>query len=349
MDTWSRRSKKITIALWLAGSGLMAAFLAVMAWLLLRIILREDSQGRMVLITILFLPLPYLAYYFLYWKKGFSPLRRWRVARALSGIPLDAHPGARAQAVWEWRPLTRRLSYGGIIISLAPQKDPCWNKLADANHDARLATGSCFDILLLLRGGAFNFVSGDLPGAGAWLAVLAGLVEEMDGDRLTAAVVHELFHRDTGELKARRAALELQDFGVFATAFVFYYLFMALALLSVPVNMPHSDLPQFVLFLLLLWVILKVFARWAVTGLFTETSCRAADEYAGNVVADPSAMAEAICFSLRYTSGHKDLPFLWNWQARGPAGFMFVPVVRSRRGGASSQEGRGPPPGERRR
>jgi len=333
VDTWSRRSKKITIALWLAGSCLMAALAAVIAWFLLRAILGEESQGRMVLITILCLPLPYLAYYLLCWKKGFSPLRRWRVSRALSGIPPDAPPEARARAVWDWLPLTRRLSYGGMPIGLAPREDPAWNKLADANHDAKLATGSCFDMLLLLRGGAFNFVSGDLPGAGAWLAAPAGLVEGMQGDGLRAAVVHELFHRDTGELRARRVALELRDFSTFATAFVFYYLFMVLALLSVPVNMPHSDLPQFVLLLLLLWVILKVFARWAVTWLFPGTSCRAADEYAGNVVADPSAVAEAICLSLRYTSGHKDPPFLWNWQARGPAGFMFVPVVRRRREG----------------
>lgn len=75
--------------------------------------LQEDAQGRVVLITILCLPLPYLLYYFLFFKKGFSPLRRWRLERALSKVSTDAHPRALASSIWEWLPFRRRLAYGG--------------------------------------------------------------------------------------------------------------------------------------------------------------------------------------------------------------------------------------------
>jgi len=331
VETWSRRSKRITIFLWLASAGLIAGLFAVIIWFLVRIALQEGAQGRLVLITILCLPLPYLVYYFLFFKKGFSPLRRWRLARALRKVPADAHPRVRASGIWEWLPFRRRLAYGGIDIGLAPEKDPGWQRLAGANHDLRLATGGGFDILLLLKKGAFNFVSGELPGAGAWLAAPGGLVEEIDREQLMAAIVHELFHRDTGELKARRVALELQELGVFSTAFIFYYIFLALAFLSIPMDRMYPGLPLFALLILLLWVLIKIFAYWAVTGLFPVASCRAADAYAGNVTANPLVVAEAISKSLRYSLNHKDLPFLWSWQARGPARFMFVPVVRKRK------------------
>ena len=227
--------------------------------------------------------------------------------------------------------LPEKAGLRGIDIGLAPEKDPGWHKLAGANHDAWLATGDGFDILLLLDRGAFNFVSGELPGAGAWLAAPGGLVEEMDRERLTAAVVHELFHRDTCELKARRVALELQDFGFFATAFIFYYLFLSLAFLSIPKDWMYTGLPLFALLILILWILIKAFAYWSVTALFPAGSCRAADAYAGNVIANPLKVAEAISMSLLYSLNHKDLPFLWSWQAQGPARFMFLPVVRKRK------------------
>ena len=332
MEYWSRRSKRIARLLWLADFCIAAGALAFLAWMLTATITGDGERYRYFYIVILCLPLPYLLIYFLGGKGRPAPIRRRRVAGKLRESPPDAPANDRAALVWDILPFKRRLYMSGLSASLAASGDAAWSRLEEANRDVRLATGTSFDILVLLKGGAFNFLSGELTGIGTWIAVPSKLVDAMDHDELIASLTHELFHGETGELKARLIAFALYDIGVFSTAFAIYYLAFALVMNSIPTQMLFPRLPLFALLILLFWLLIKVFAHWAVFGLFPHASCLAADEYAGRVHADPRVVARAIFVSIDYSARHGAVKNLLSGQPHTVSRFMFAPLRRGERG-----------------
>jgi plastocyanin len=332
MEYWSRRSKRIARFLWLASFSIAAGALALLAWMLADTISSDGERLRYIYIAILCLPLPYVLIYFLGSRGRPSPIRRRRAANKLREYPPDTPASARAALVWDLLPLKRRLYMSGLSASLADGGDVGWSRLEEANRDVLLATGTGFDIPILMKGGAFNFLSGELPGIGTWIAVPRKLVEAMGHEELISSLIHELFHGETGELKARRIALTLYDIGVFSTAFVIYYLAFALVMNSLPTQMLFPQLPLFALLILLFWSAAKVFSHWAVFGLFPQASCLAADEYAGKVLADPRVVARSISMSLAYSVQHTAVKNLMSGQPYIVSRFMFAPLRRGERG-----------------
>jgi plastocyanin len=332
MEYWTRRSKRIARFLWMADFCIAAGALAFLAWMLTSTISSDGERYRYFYIAILCLPLPYVLIYFLGGRGRPSPIRKRRAGRKLRESPPDTAASARAALVWDLLPFKRRLYMSGLAASLAQSGDMGWSRLEEANRDVRLATGTSFDILVLLKGGAFNFLSGELSGIGTWIAVPRKLVEGMSHEELVSSLIHELFHGETGELRARGIAFTLYDIGVFSTAFVIYYLAFALVMNSIPTQMLFPQLPMFALLILLFWSAIKVFAHWAVFGLFPQTSCLAADEYAGKVHADPRAVARAIFVCLDYSARHGTAKNLMSGQPYTVSRFMFAPLRRGGRG-----------------
>jgi plastocyanin len=331
VESWSERVKRLNVLLWLTIFGSVACLLFLIVWFLVSFVLSEEPELRIVFISILCLPVPYLLFYLVSIKKGFSFFRRRRLRKRLAAIPANAHPRRKAEAARDWLPFGRGSFTGGINISLAGERDVNWLKFTEAENRVRIGTGKGFDILLLVEKGPLNFVSGELPGAGSWLCASSQLVEEMEGDELVTPIIHELFHRETGELKARNTAMDLYNLGTFATAFVVYYICVALVMSSVPTGWAAPQLPLFAFLVLVLWVAIKLCARFALAYLFPIRSCVAADEYAGYLTADPLSVARALVRSLKFSVGKwtsKNFPADWNGYLLS---FMFVPLTRGRR------------------
>jgi len=278
MEDWAYRVRRARIALTLTGIVLIAGSLAAVVWLLVTLAARQDAAHRVTILVLALLPVPYLLVYLLGMKKGYSPLRRYRLARRMRGIDPHEHPHRKAAEIWDWLPFHRHGFYAASASSLAEEEDPAWFELAEANNAAKTATGAGFDVLVVLKKGPINALAGELPGVGTWCCVSRKVVESLDEEGLMAILVHELFHGETGELRARNTAMDLHDLGVFAVSFVVYYLCVGLVLSSVPADWSLTELPLLSLLVLLLWAVIKLYSRMADRFLFPEGSCRAADE-----------------------------------------------------------------------
>jgi hypothetical protein len=331
MKDWAYRIKRARIALSLIGIILIAGSLAAAVWLLITLAKGQDTAHRMTILVLALLPVPYLLVYLLGMKKGYSLLRRYRLARRMRGIPPHEHPYRKAAEIWDWLPFHRHGFYTTSAASLAEEKDPAWIRLAEAGNGVRTATGSGFDVLVLLQKGPINALAGELPGVGTWFCASLQIVESMDIEGLMAALVHELFHGETGELRARNTAMDLHDLGVFAASFVVYYICVGLVLSSVPADWSLTELPLLSLLVLLLWVMIKLYSRMADRFLFPEGSCRAADEYASHVISGPVKVAEAFLSSLRYSEEKTGSRHALSSGARYICGFMFAPLASSKR------------------
>ncbi|MBN2025614.1 MAG: hypothetical protein JW854_02460 [Actinobacteria bacterium] len=331
MEAWAYRVRRARIALTLLGIVLIAGSLTAVIWLLVILAARQDAAHRVTILVLALLPLPYLLVYLLGMKKGYSPLRRYRLRRRMRGVGPLEHPHRKAAEIWGWLPFHRHGFYATSAAPLAEEKDPAWLELAEANHAAMTATGSGFDVLVVLKKGPINALAGELPGVGTWFCVSREVVESLHGEGLMAALIHELFHAETGELKARNIAMDLHDLGVFALSFVVYYLCVGLVLSSVPADWALTELPLLSLLVLLLWVVIKLYSRMAERFLFPEGSCRAADEYASHVISGPVKVAEAFLSSLRYSVEQAGARHALSSSARYVYGFMFAPLTSSRR------------------
>ena len=338
MEYWSRRSRRTITFLWSASFLFAAGVMALLVWLLLSVITNESDPLRYTYIVIALLPLPYFLFYLLGSGKRSTVLARRRLRKRLAAVPLQAPPQTRALQIWDWLPFGRRASGSGLSGSLADGEDPGWSRLDEANRDAKLATGSCFDFPVLLQDGAGNFLSGEIPGLGTWICAPDGLVENMEDEALMASIIHEVWHGETAELKARRIALSLYDLGLFATAFALYYLAFALIANSLPAQFTAPQLPWFALLILVFWLAIKAFAWWAVSDLFPQASCLAADDYAAKVLADPRVVARAISISLAYSVNHATAKSLLSGRAYVLSRFMFAPLRRGGRGKRSLVE-----------
>jgi len=331
MEAWAYRVRRARIALSLLGIILIAGSLTAVVWLLVTLAARQDAAHRMTILVLALLPLPYLLVYLLGMKKGYSPLRRYRLRRRMRGIGPYDHPRRKAAEIWDWLPFHRHGFYTTSAASLAEEKDPAWLELAEAGHAARTATGSGFDVLVLLQKGPINAIAGALPGVGTWFCVSREVVESLDDEGLMAILVHELFHGETGELRARNTAMDLHDLGIFAASFVVYYICVGLILSSVPADWSLTELPLLSLLVLLLWVVIKLYSRMADRFLFPEGSCRAADEYASHVISGPVKVAEAFLSSLRYSVEKAGSRHALSSGAHYICGFMFAPLAPSRK------------------
>lgn len=350
MEEWAYRVKRARITLSLVGIILIAGSLTAVIWLLVTLAAGQDAAHRMTILVLSLLPLPYLLFYLLGMKKGYSPLRRYRLARRMRGIGPHDHPHRKAAEIWDWLPFRRYGFYTASAASLADKGHPAWLELAEANNAARMATGAGFDVLVVLKKGPINALAGELPGVGTWFCVSREVMESLDDEGLMAALIHELFHGETGELRARNVAMDLHDLGVFSLSFVVYYICVGLILSSVPADWSLTEMPLLSLLVLFLWAVIKLYSRLADSFLFPEGSCRAADEYASHVISGPVKVAEAFLISLRYSvgkAGTRRTPSISELYVHGPentdthqalsssaryvCGFMFAPLARSRR------------------
>ncbi|RJP34888.1 MAG: hypothetical protein C4536_01755 [Actinobacteria bacterium] len=331
MEAWAYRVKRAKIVLMLAGLIFFTGSLSAIVWVLVCLAQRQAYEHLMAILTLALLPIPYLLVYLLSMKKGYSVFRRMRLTRRLRGIPPHAHPHDKAAEVWDWLPFHRQGFQTASPSSLAGKEDPAWLELAEADNAVRLATGSGFDVLVLMKKGPVNLIAGELPGVGTWFCASRHIVEAMDMEDLMAALVHELFHGETGELAARNTALDLHDLGVFATSFVAYYVCVGLIVSSIPADWSLTQLPLLALVVLLLWVAMKLYSRIADRFLFPAGSCPAADAYAGHVLSDPVRVAEAFLVSLRYSVERSDSRHALAGGWRYLCGFMFAPLATSRR------------------
>ena len=342
VDYWYHHSKRITAALWLTGIFFIAGVTAIVSWIVLSALSRApDSSQAFGLIVFLLMPVYYLLIMFLYSiKRTVSNLiKRFRMERDLAKVPEGAHPRSKAKLVWDLFPLRAGPPGipGGIPVStiygasLAPKSDENWLKLAHANANARIATGSSFDILVLFKGAEFNFLSGELPGTGSWFAAPLALVDGLEEEELLVPLLHELFHRETGELKARRLASRTEWFGRLATVFVLMYFAIALFMTKATVRSTQISPLPFVIALCALWVSLRLFCAWTSFQVSPRAMFIAADRHALETVYSPVVVAETIKASLLYSKNHATKFGFWSPFWYQLSRFMFVPVRKRKK------------------
>jgi hypothetical protein len=349
VDYWYRRSKRITAALWLAGTLFIAGVTATVSWIVLSALSSEpDSSQAFGLIAFLLIPVYYLIIIFLYSLKGIisSRIKRFRAERDLAKVPEGAHPRSKAKLAWDLLPLRTGPPgiLGGIHVStfhsapLAPKNDENWLKLAGANANTRLATGSSFDILVLFKGTGFNFFSGELPGIGSWFAAPLALVDGLEEEELLVALLHELFHRETGELKARRLASRMEGFGRLAIVFILMYFLIAMFAMKATVESGQGSPLPFVMVLCALWVSLRLFCAWTSFQVSPRTLFNAADRHALETVYSPVVVARTIKASLLHSKNHSPGFDFWSPFWYQLSRFMFVPVRKRKREAESLAE-----------
>ncbi|MEW6554867.1 MAG: hypothetical protein AB1384_11340 [Actinomycetota bacterium] len=338
MEYWSRRSRLMTRLLLSVSLLFAAGVMALLTWLLLSVIAGESDKESYIFLVILLLPVPYLLIYLLGRRRGPSfPAKRKLKKRLRESPPASARAGA--VQVWDCLPFKRSSSAGELTASLAASDDEGWPRLDEANRDVRLATGVSFDFPVLLKDGALNFVSGELPGIGTWVCVPGKLIEGLGHEELMASIIHEIWHAEAGELETKRIALALYDFGLFASAFLIYYLSFAIIVNSLPLQFSVPQLPWFALLVLVFWSAVKIFSLWAVCGLFPQGSRLAADDYAARVLADPLVVAGAISKALDYSAGNAAVKSLLSGRTYYTISrFMFSPLLRGRNGRKSTLE-----------
>jgi len=349
LDYWYRHSKRITAALWLAGILFISGVTATVSWIVLSALSRApDSSQAFGLIVFLLIPVYYLLFIFLYSFKGIisSRIKRFRLERDLAKVPEGAHPRSKAKPAWDLLPLRAGPpgTPSGIPIStiygasLAPETNENWDKLACANANARLATGSSFDILVLFKGAEFNFFSGELPGIGSWFAAPLALVDGLEEEELLVALLHELFHRETGELKARRLASKMEGFGRLATVFVLMYFAIALFATKATVGSTQVSPLPFVMILCALWVSLRLFCAWTSFQVSPRALFIAADRHALETIYSPVVVAGTIKASLLYSKNHATKFGFWSPFWYQLSRFMFVPVRKRKKEAESLAE-----------
>ncbi len=342
VDYWYRHSRRITAALWLTGIFFISGVTAIVSWIVVSALSKApDGSQAFGLIVFLLMPVYYLLIMFLYSIKGTlsNMIKRSRLKKDLAKVPEGAHPRSKAKQAWDLLPLRAGLpgTPGGALIStvygasLAPKNDENWLKLARANANVRIATGSSFDVLVLFTGAEFNFFSGELPGISSWFAAPLALVDGLEEEELLVPLLHELFHREAGELKARRLASRMEWFGRLATVFVLMYFAIALFTTKATVRSTQVSPLPFLIALCALWVSLRLFCAWTSFQVSPRALFVAADRHALETVYSPVVVAETIKASLLYSKNHATRFGFWSPFSYQLSRFMFVPVRKRKK------------------
>ena len=336
-DYWRSRLGRFTILTRLVLIVFFAVVAAIASLMITDVLRRvAEPSDRIGLIVFLCIPFYYLLLMSLFSARGFlSSMRKKRRLRLkLAGMPRDADdPAVKGSAAWKYLSTAGRMIpnvssswAAGLGGRLAGRDDLAWKQLAGANQDARLATGESFELLLLMEKGSLNFHSGEIPGIGSWFAAPRELLAGLNGEEALVPVVHELFHREIGEYRARRFADKLRFAGAFSTFFVILYSFIAIYFARLPAKKMPADFTVYILTLLALWILFKVCSGIGAYMFFPAGSCVAADVSAAHAVSSPLIVAEAIRKTLHYSA---DSGFdFWSSFAYPASRFMFVPVMK---------------------